>query len=30
MPKKQTLTVAELKSLLLARFNAEQGKRAKL
>lgn len=30
MPKKQTLTVAELKSLLLARFNAEQSKQAKL
>ena len=30
MPKKQTLTVAELKSLLLARFNAEQRKQAKL
>ena len=30
MPKKQTLTVAELKSLLLARFNAEQGKQVKL
>lgn len=30
MPKKQTLTVTELKSLLLARFNAEQGEQAKL
>lgn len=30
MPKKQPLTVVELKSLLLARFNAEQGKQAKL
>lgn len=30
MPKKKTLTVAELKPLLLARFNAEQGKQAKL
>lgn len=31
MPKKQTLTVAELKSLLLARFNVvEQNKQAKL
>ena len=30
MPKRQTLTVAELKSLLLARFNAEQSKQAKL
>lgn len=30
MPKKQPLTVAELKSLLLARFNAEQSKQSKL
>ncbi|MBI4812370.1 hypothetical protein HY798_02960 [Candidatus Falkowbacteria bacterium] len=30
MPKKQSLTVAELKSLLLARFNAEQSKQVKL
>ena len=30
MPKKQSLTVAELKSLLLARFNAEQSKQMKL
>ena len=30
MPKKQSLTVVELKSLLLARFNAEQGKQVKL
>lgn len=30
MPKKQTLTVAELKSLVLARFSAEQNKQAKL
>lgn len=30
MPKKQTLTVAELKSLLLARFNAKQSKQTKL
>ncbi|MBI2035201.1 MAG: hypothetical protein HYT12_00775 [Candidatus Liptonbacteria bacterium] len=30
MPKKQTLAVAELKSLLLARFNAGQSKQAKL
>ena len=30
MPKKQTLTAAELKSLFLARFNAEQDKQAKL
>lgn len=30
MPKKQTLTVAELKSLLLARFNADQSKQVKL
>lgn len=30
MPKKQTLTVTELKSLLLARFNAEQGKQTEL
>ena len=30
MPNTQTLTVAELKSLLLARFNAEQNKQGKL
>lgn len=30
MPKKQTLTVAEWKSLLLARFNVEQTEQAKL
>lgn len=30
MPKKQTLTVAELKSLFLARFNAEQSEQVKL
>lgn len=30
MPKKQTLAVAELKSLLIARFNAEQSKQVKL
>lgn len=30
MPKKKTLTVAELKSLLLARFNAGQSKQMKL
>lgn len=30
MPKKRTLTMVELKSLLFARFNAEQSKQAKL
>ena len=30
MPKKQILTVAELKSLLLARFNVEESRRVKL